>query len=292
MFDDWIEEWMSKLYDFLSFSISLYNKQAQMAAGMLGQDPASFNSSGWTLVTNVNAVFLTIGAVLVIIFFLMGFCADSVDIKQDLRVENILRMFLKLNIAEFFVINSLRLVQQMFVLGTGIIGKFAGVNLTVNCAIPSEVSAITSNPVDNGMSGFGGLMTVALLFITAFVFMLVEMGCGAMILFEAYQRFFKIMLLVPYGSLANSTIAGNHMLNRSAESFWKYALATILEAVTMYFSMALAAAVLSSGTLGLKDGWSGAFYVLGWILESSFVSMLTLGLVKGSEMVTQKALGL
>lgn len=142
------------------------------------------------------------------------------------------------------------------------------------------------------MSGFGGLMTVALLFITAFVFMLVEMGCGAMILFEAYQRFFKIMLLVPYGSLANSTIAGNHMLNRSAESFWKYALATILEAVTMYFSMALAAAVLSSGTLGLKDGWSGAFYVLGWILESSFVSMLTLGLVKGSEMVTQKALGL
>lgn len=58
------------------------------------------------------------------------------------------------------------------------------------------------------------------------------------------------------------------------------------------FSMALAAAVLSSGTLGLKDGWSGAFYVLGWILESSFVSMLTLGLVKGSEMVTQKALGL
>ena len=100
------------------------------------------------------------------------------------------------------------------------------------------------------------------------------------------------MLLVPYGSLANSTIAGNHMLNRSAESFWKYALATILEAVTMYFSMALAAAVLSSGTLGLKDGWSGAFYVLGWILESSFVSMLTLGLVKGSEMVTQKALGL
>lgn len=292
MFDDWIEEWMSKLYDFLSFSISLYNKQAQMAAGMLGQDPASFNSSGWTLVTNANAVFLTIGAVLVIIFFLMGFCADSVDIKQDLRVENILRMFLKLNIAEFFVINSLRLVQLMFALGTGIIGKFAGVNLTVNCAIPSEVSAITGNPVDNGMSGFGGLMTVALLFITAFVFMLVEMGCGAMILFEAYQRFFKIMLLVPYGSLANSTIAGNHMLNRSAESFWKYALATILEAVTMYFSMALAAAVLSSGTLGLKDGWSGAFYVLGWILESSFVSMLTLGLVKGSEMVTQKALGL
>lgn len=292
MIDDWIEGWMSKLYEYLSFSISIYNKQAQMAAGMLGQDPTAFNSSGWQLVTNVNTVFLSIGAVLVLIFFLMGFCADSVDIKQDFRLENILRMFLKLTLAEFFVINSLTIVQQLFALGTGVIRKFAGINLNVNCTIPGEVAAITNAPLENGMSGLGGLGIAVLLYITAFVFMLIAAGCGAMILYEAYQRFFKIMLLVPYGSLANSTIAGNHMLNRSAEAFWKYALATILEAVTMYFAMALSAAVLSSGTLGLKDGWSGAFYVLGWIIESSFIFMLTLGLVKGSEMVTQKALGL
>ena len=134
-------------------------------------------------------------------------------------------------------------------------------------------------------------MTI-LIYIMAVVFLLVITGCGMMILYEAYQRFFKIMMLVPYGTLANSTLAGNHTLNRTAEAFWKFALATILEAVTMYLAMALSAAVLSSGSLGLTDGTSGAFYVIAWILESSFVCMLTLGLVKGSEMVTQKALGL
>lgn len=292
MADSLIENFMSGLYDFLSFALSMYNKFAQMATGMLGQDPAAFNSAGWNIVTNVNNVFLIIGATLVVIFFLMGFCSESLDIRQDFRIENILRMFIKLSIAEFFVINSMKIVRMLFALPTGIIEKLSGNNLTVNASVPQSIQAIANDPVRNGMSGWIGLLMVILIYIMAVVFLLVVTGCGMMILYEAYQRFFKIMMLIPYGTLANSTIAGNHMLNRSAEAFWKYALSTILEAVTMYLAMALSAAVLSSGTLGLTEGTSGVFFIFAWILESSFICMLTLGLVKGADMVTQKALGL
>lgn len=292
MVDSLIENFMSGLYDFLSFALSMYNKFAQMATGMLGQDPAAFNSAGWNIVTNVNNVFLIIGATLVVIFFLMGFCSESLDIRQDFRIENILRMFIKLSIAEFFVINSMKIVRMLFALPTGIIEKLSGNSLTVNASVPQSIQAIANDPVRNGMSGWIGLLMVILIYIMAVVFLLVVTGCGMMILYEAYQRFFKIMMLIPYGTLANSTIAGNHMLNRSAEAFWKYALSTILEAVTMYLAMALSAAVLSSGTLGLTEGTSGVFFIFAWILESSFICMLTLGLVKGADMVTQKALGL
>lgn len=292
MADSLIENFMSGLYDFLSFALSMYNKFAQMATGMLGQNPAAFNSAGWNIVTNVNNVFLIIGATLVVIFFLMGFCSESLDIRQDFRIENILRMFIKLSIAEFFVINSMKIVRMLFALPTGIIEKLSGNSLTVNASVPQSIQAIANDPVRNGMSGWIGLLMVILIYIMAVVFLLVVTGCGMMILYEAYQRFFKIMMLIPYGTLANSTIAGNHMLNRSAEAFWKYALSTILEAVTMYLAMALSAAVLSSGTLGLTEGTSGVFFIFAWILESSFICMLTLGLVKGADMVTQKALGL
>ena len=292
MADSLIENFMSGLYDFLSFALSMYNKFAQMATGMLGQDPAAFNSAGWNIVTNVNNVFLIIGATLVVIFFLMGFCSESLDIRQDFRIENILRMFIKLSIAEFFVINSMKIVRMLFALPTGIIEKLSGNSLTVNASVPQSIQEIANDPVRNGMSGWIGLLMVILIYIMAVVFLLVVTGCGMMILYEAYQRFFKIMMLIPYGTLANSTIAGNHMLNRSAEAFWKYALSTILEAVTMYLAMALSAAVLSSGSLGLTEGTSGVFFIFAWILESSFICMLTLGLVKGADMVTQKALGL
>lgn len=292
MFDNLVESWAEKLSQFLGFVLNVYNTFAGMAAGMLGQDPAAWNREGWQFITNVNTIFLGIGGVLVVIFFLMGFCADSVDIKQDFRLENILRMFLKLSLAEFFVINSMTIVQKLFALSTGIIGKISGNSISFQYTVPTEVTQILNSPLTNDISGLGGLVVMALLFIVTIIFMMVTAGCGMMMLFEAFQRFLKILMLVPYGTLANSTIAGNHMLSRSAESFWKYALGTILEAVTMYMAMVLSAVVTSSGVVNLTNGQTGGFYILGWILQSSFICMLTLGTVKGSGMITQKALGL
>lgn len=292
MFDSMAKGLLSVLGSLLTFALSVYNSLTGIAVGLLGQDPATFSSSDWNFVEGVNTVFLGIGAVFVIIFFLIGFCSDSLDIKQDFRLENILRMFLKISLAEFFVVNSLVIVRKLFGLATGIIKKLSGNNISFQYSIPQEVADIISDPLNSGISGLGGALFGVLLLIMGLVFLLVIAGCGMMIVYEAYQRFFKIMMLIPYGTLANSTIAGNHTLNRSAEAFWKYALGTILEAVTMYMGLALSAAMMTSGTVNLTDGETGALYILGWILESSFVCMLTLGIVKGASTVTQKALGL
>ena len=291
MIDNFIKYASEGVRSFLIFIMSVYNSLVGIAAGMLGQNPATWNSDGWSFVKNVNNIFLGIGGVLVAIFFLMGFCADSDDIKQDFRIENILRMFIKLSIAEFFVVNALTLVQSLFGLATGIITKIKGKGLTFEYSVPKEVTDILSDPLNHNVTGGTGAVMLVVLLILEIVFLLITVGCGAMILLEAYQRFFKILMLVPYGTLASSTIAGNHMLAHSAESFWKYALCTIMDAVTMYMALALSAVVISSGSLGLTKNQTGAMYVFAWMLESSFVCMLTLGMVKGAETVTQKALG-
>lgn len=277
--------------ELLKFTISIYNNLTGTAAGILAQDPAAWNAEGWAFIGTVNQLFLGIGGVLTVIFFLIGFCADSIDIKQDFRVENILRMLLKLSVAEFFVVNSLKIVSALFGFGTGMIGKLQGGG-TVSYTVPAEVETILTAPGEHEISGLSGSFHILLLYITAIIFLLMIAGGGMMILLEAYQRFLKILLLVPYGTLANSTLAGNHMLNHSAESFWKYALCTILEAVTMYLALRLSASVVGSGSIGLAGDQTGAMYVLGWMLESTFVCLLTLGLVKGAQTITQRALGL
>ncbi len=292
MLDKAVEGWGLLVLEMLRFCMDIYNSLLGMAVGMLGQDPATWNRSGWNFIKEVNTVFLGIGGTLVVIFFLMGFCADSVDIKQDFRIENILRMFLKLSLAEFFVMNSLKIVRQLFALSTGIIGKISAADLSFQYAIPEKVSSILSKPLENGFEGAFGIGGMIVLLITAIIFLLVMGGCGLMILFEAFQRFLKILMIVPYGTLANSTIAGNHMLTRTAESFWKYMLCTILEAVTMYMAVALSAAVISSGILNLVAGKAGFTYILSWMIEGMFTAFLMLGMVKGSETLTQRALGL
>ena len=292
MLDSIVESLCSVLKNFLLFILGIYNNLTGKAVGMLGENPASWNKDGWKFAENVNAVFLGVAAALVVIFFLIGFCSESVDVRQELRMESILRMFLKLSIAEYFTVNSITIVKKSFVIATGFIDKISKKGMSFEFEIPEEINAILEDPVNHSMSGWGGVCWALLLFILTLVFLLVAYGCGMMILYEAFVRFFKILMLVPYGTLANSTLAGNHTLAHSAVSFWKYALGTILEAVTMYMALVLSATVLGSGVINLTSGNTGALYVIGWVLESSFVCMLTLGIVKGASSITQKALGL
>lgn len=292
MVDSIIEGMAGMIKDLLELAFSIYNILTGMAVEMLGQNPAAWNSSGWNFVESVNAVFLGIAAVLVAIFFLMGLCMDNMDIRQDYRIENIIRVFIKLSLAEFFVVNSLKLVKSFFGIATGIINKISGTGISFAYSLPGNISNILNDPKSNGISEMGGLLWLVGLMIMGIVFLLVVSGCGMMVLYEAFQRFFKILLLVPYGTLANSTIAGNHALGRSAEAFWKYTLGTILEAVTMYMALALSAAVLTSGVISLTDGETGGMYVAAWMLESSFICMMTLGVVKGASNITQRTLGL
>lgn len=292
MTDELISDMSGFMKGLLELAFSSYNWLTGMAVEMLGQNPASWNGSGWKFVESVNTVFLGIAAVLVAIFFLMGFCMDSVDIRQDFRIENIIRMFIKLSLAEFFVVNSLKLVKSFFGIATGIIKRISGNGISFTYSLPGNINSILSAPESNGISGMGGVVLLMLLIIMGVVFLITVSGCGMMVLYEAFQRFFKILLLIPYGTLASSTIAGNHALSHSAESFWKFALGTILEAVTMYMALALSAAILTSGTVNLSDGKTGWILVIAWMLESTYICMLTLGLVKGSSNITQRALGL
>lgn len=292
MVDSWIESLAGYLDVFLQFTLDIYNIIVAQAVSMLSQNPATWNAQAWTFVEEAGNVFMGTAAVLVVIFFLMGFCADSIDIHQDMRLENLLRMFIKLAMAEFFVANTLHIVKKLFSLGTGLVGKLSGSGISFVCAVPQEVSDILSAPIENGISGGLGLVGVIMLCVLALIFLLLLTGSAILILYEAFVRFFHILMLVPYGTLASSTLAGNRTLMHSAESFWKYALNTILSAVTMYIALALSAAVLSSGALSLTENWTDVFYVLGWMLESVFISMLTLGTVKGAEQLTQKVLGL
>lgn len=292
MLDSMIEGGAAYLDKFFKFVFEMYNLIVGQAAGMLSQNPASWNTEAWQFVEDTSNVFMGTAAILVMIFFLMGFCADSIDVHQDLRLENMLRMFIKLGIAEFFVTNSLTVVKNLFALGTGFIGKLSRSSKTFQYTVPDEVSKILNKPLENELTGIGGLLAILVLFILAIMFLMIMEGCAFVILYEAYIRLFKILMLAPYGTLANSTLAGNRTLQHSAESFWKYALETILSAVTMYSAIVLSAVVISSGTLTLAKGWTGSFYIFGWMLESIFVSLLALGTVKGAEQLTQKVLGL
>ena len=69
--------------------------------------------------------------------------------------------------------------------------------------MPKEVTDILSDPLNHNVTGGTGAVMLVVLLILEIVFYFINgLGCGAMILLEAYQRFFLkiLMFSCPYGT--------------------------------------------------------------------------------------------
>lgn len=293
-FLDYIVDWLVDvlfaplLESFLNTGTSIYNAMLNGALDIMTKSPDQWNTGGWDFIAGeVNIIFVAFGSSLVAIFFLIGMCSESIDIKNEIRLESIITSLLKLCVAEFFVINSLNIVTTMFGFITDLTtftkddtGK------TIDFSISVDVTKADLK----GLSWGPTILTVLL----AFVCMIALIASGAIITYTAYMRFFKILLLVPYGAIASSTLAGNHMLSNSAVAFWKYAISTVFEGITMILALSLFSRIEESGGLSFVDAsaLSGELALAGELIDKTLLALLCLGVIKGAGALTQKVLGL
>jgi len=104
-----------KILDFLEMVFGFWNHQASLVFSLLGQSPVDFKGGGpWGMVESVEPVFVAVGSSLVVLFFVIGFCSESIDIREDMRFEVILRMFIRLALAEWLVIDNVTIMKAFF----------------------------------------------------------------------------------------------------------------------------------------------------------------------------------
>lgn len=81
-----------------------YENEASLVFAMLGQSPVSFKGGGpWAVIEGIEPIFVAVGSSLVVLFFVIGFCSESIDVKKEMRFESILRMLIRLELAAVFV---------------------------------------------------------------------------------------------------------------------------------------------------------------------------------------------
>lgn len=285
---DWFVEICCDNAKFLLESgMGIYNSLAQHAVELLSESPDSFSGAGMSYVTSLaNGSFYVLGTALVAVFFLIGFFSESIDVKNEIRLETLLKGLIKFSVAEYFVINALSLSKKLF----AFVGALVGGNTTITFSLPHTLNESLSDPLGNGINIGGAIGSVFLGLLSAVVLIV----CGFILCYSAYTRFFKIMVMLPYGVLANSTLAGNRTLQHTAISYWKHMLGVILEAVTMIMAIGLSAKMFSSGSLNLfsSAGVSSSVYITYMMIEMIFCPLITVGIVKGAGQLTNKALGL
>ena len=238
----------------LEVVFGFWNGQVNMVFELLGQSPTSFKGGGpWGVITGIEPIFVAVGSSLVVLFFVIGFCSESVDVREEMRFEVILRMLIRIGIAQWLV--------------------------TID---PAQADIIKN---------LGFVESLVFLILAVFLSLIILI-CGFFLIYNVYFRFLKILVIVPFGSIAYATVAGNRGVSATSVQFTKYFISVVFEAVTMALAIILCNTFISSGLPQFTGDYADWTKTLIYLGEMTFTVALTVGSVKGAQSLTSKALGL
>lgn len=193
-----------KILSLLEMVFGFWNNQISLVFSMLGQSPVNFKGGGpWAIIEGIEPIFVAVGSSLVVLFFVIGFCSESVDVKEDMRFEVILRMLIRVGLAEWFVANNVTIMKAFFT-SIGNLVNLLTAGTTTTLSIDSAQADIIKN------LGFGESLVMLIL---AALLSIIIIICGFFIIYTVYFRFLKILIIVPMGAIAFSTMGGNRIVN-------------------------------------------------------------------------------
>lgn len=270
------------VYFLIEKAIGTWNATVQNVLSLLTQSPEAFRGgTGWQVVRNLHPLFVAIASGLVTLFFIMGVIGQSVDIKSELRMENIVKLFIRLFGTQILVVYGLEVITALF----QSVGAMAG--LVINGAtftgitLAPEIQALIEN-----VGFFEGLLSLLIAAICA----LAVYVLSYMLLFIVYFRFFKIYVAVILSPLAFAPMAG-HGFGFVPRQFGKYIVSVSLEAIVMILSILVFSAIVSStGSPAIDSNNIGT--VLLYLFELLFGMFVTVGGMKVADQTVKSIFGL
>lgn len=299
------------------YGSSLYDSCARHAIGLLSNSSMVFGSATVDALKRITTTFAILGELILAMCFYIGLMKTAQSERQFMRVEVLVPRLIGLAIAATAVSNAFPIMQYVDSLGSSLV-------IVVTSETASSAGAVSGNA--GGAYLIGGetgdyskgetyIMeqlcdkdtddnyvpkeTLSMPFGTAIIaifFGVVYIGgmfaAGLILVYSAYTRFFKILISIPYAGLAFGTLFLGPPYDRISESYIKTVVAYQLSAVTMCMSLVLVG-ILLSGTNTPALFASGVLPGhITFLVEKLLVCFIGTGLVKSSEQMTERMLGL
>jgi len=272
-----------KILDLLEIVFGFWNNQVSLVFSLLGQSPVAFKGGGpWGVIAGLEPVFVAVGSSLVVLFFVMGFCSESVDIREEMRFEVILKMLIRVGLAQWLVANYVTIMKALFTS----VGNLVGL-LSAGSAATLTIDS-TQAEVIKGLD-FGE--SLIMLILTALLSIIIII-CGFFLIYTVYFRFLRILVIVPMGAIACATLAGNRGISNTMVAYFKQFLSVLLEAVTMVLAILICNAFINAGLPAFTGEYADWAKTLIYLCEMTFTIALTVGSVKGAQSLTSRTLGL
>lgn len=267
----------------LKFALKIWNGMMGSVYALLTEAPSEFkNGEIWKAVKQVNPYFVTVGTLLVSLFFVIGLFREQVDLRREMSLEGAVKLFARLSVAEWLLVNTFYIIDAIFGAATWLIGKILTGGAAKMTLSKSEWKFFESvDLLDWVVFAFFGLICFIAIIIMALV-----------MIYTVYSRFFKVYMSAPFSALAVSGVAGGG-LGYIAKANVSNMIAYALEGVAIAMALVICNKFVGSGLdLGLKVGDSDMLKGMVILTEKTFSIALTVGMIKTSEHLVRKNLGL
>lgn len=252
----------------------LFNSVIGLIYSLLGVNPTTGSyEKVWDIVQNLYTAFSAVGAPLVVIFFVYGYCRDAVDIKAELQLEATVKMFIRMIIAVVLIEGVIKWYPRLFGWAMALLG------VTKESTFSLDSKAISKSLADSQVVVVGLVMAI--------IFLLIVIAASAIMIWTCLGRFLNLYIITPFGSIALSTIAAGGQVAQTGYAYIKSMLLYTFEIVPMGIVMAITPAFLQG--FSIIDSGSGGFLVL---IEAIVKILVIASGLKGAETVIKRATNL
>ena len=215
----------------------IWNGCNRISISYLKMNPQGL-SGGWSMVTgSIYSHSLGIGGALTVMYFLMGWARDSIDVRSTFSFDGIFKLFIRLVLTTSLIANSMALV-------TGITECATAVVSTVGMELPEEqdsdvFDSFKSQLAEDKASGGTVLSSGLVGMVAGFFGAAIIIVCGVQILLTVFSRLFKMYLCIPFAPAAFAGFAGGSSFNQTGIAWLRTFIGYALEAVVIALAIAI-----------------------------------------------------
>lgn len=273
--DSFWEALASLLAPFYTAGVAIWNGMLSLIGVVSVNTPETFSEGTWTYVTDTLYPWaLSIGGMMLNIFFLIGIIRQTTNLKQNFTLEIFVECCIKVVFANALMLSGMALMKLFFSMASGICGSLM---LETPVLFAQEDTDIGS---------------VLFYMIFGFIFLIVCMVCSVMVFLSVYGRFLQLYLLVVNAPIAWGTLPGGPGVSQTAFAWLRTFLAEVFKVVLIVMAILLAGKMCSSIDFGSMSGIGGIFDGAIQALQNICTMILLTASVKGMDVFMKRVYAL
>ena len=273
------------------WGVDIYNYFMGFLQSLLTESPQTFlDGTVWSVITSIHDALIPVGQALIVTCFLISLFSSSTNLKDLQSLGHVFSLLFHYAIAQGLVLGSLYIVTWISDVSLAIsnqISSAAGADTSITFTIPDNV--ITAA----GQMGFGIAQWQTYWFnvVLSIIFFLVCVASAIALVLIVYARFFKIFMFIAFSPVPLATFAGgNTQLSQISKKFLLSFMGMCMQIALIVLALIIYRAYASVQPSLLPDAGDAAngAVVTYWLVRTSFMQILLVVLVKGSDQLVKQ----